>query len=94
MHGVGAKTVKVSKYTQILRGQKCAELKRGCLKLTKAMQKTSETLQSVADLYEDHVRLQSDRHCSDQLRCDIAGKADSARYTRVAQGCGASLFII
>lgn len=26
-----------------------------CLKLTKAMQKTSETLQSVADLYENHV---------------------------------------
>ena len=28
----------------------------GCLKLTKAMQKTSETLQIVADLYDDHVR--------------------------------------
>ena len=27
-----------------------------CLKLTKALQKTSETLQSVADLYDDHVR--------------------------------------
>ncbi|KAI0918426.1 hypothetical protein AcV5_002420 [Taiwanofungus camphoratus] len=27
-----------------------------CLKLTKAMQKTSETLQSVADLYENHAR--------------------------------------
>ncbi|KAJ7640857.1 hypothetical protein DFH06DRAFT_1052595 [Mycena polygramma] len=27
-----------------------------CLKLTKAMQKTSETLQSVADLYDDHAR--------------------------------------
>ena len=27
-----------------------------CLKLTKAMQKTSETLQIVADLYDDHVR--------------------------------------
>lgn len=26
-----------------------------CLKLTKAMQKTSETLQNVADLYDDHV---------------------------------------
>ena len=26
-----------------------------CLKLTKAMQKTSEALQTVADLYEDHV---------------------------------------
>lgn len=26
-----------------------------CLKLTKAMQKTSETFQTVADLYEDHV---------------------------------------
>ncbi|GJE85133.1 PX-domain-containing protein [Phanerochaete sordida] len=30
----------------------CAE----CLKLTKAMQKTSETLQTVADLYDDHAR--------------------------------------
>ncbi|KAI8972878.1 PX-domain-containing protein [Trametes punicea] len=28
----------------------------GCLKLTKAMQKTSETLQIVADLYDDHAR--------------------------------------
>ncbi|KAF7795635.1 hypothetical protein EIP86_006800 [Pleurotus ostreatoroseus] len=27
-----------------------------CLKLTKAMQKTSETFQTVADLYEDHAR--------------------------------------
>jgi len=27
-----------------------------CLKLTKAMQKTSETLQNVADLYDDHAR--------------------------------------
>ncbi|KAF5379083.1 hypothetical protein D9615_005912 [Tricholomella constricta] len=27
-----------------------------CLKLTKAMQKTSETLQGVADLYDDHAR--------------------------------------
>jgi sorting nexin-9/18/33 len=27
-----------------------------CLKLTKALQKTSETLQSVADLYDDHAR--------------------------------------
>jgi sorting nexin-9/18/33 len=27
-----------------------------CLKLTKALQKTGETLQSVADLYDDHVR--------------------------------------
>lgn len=26
-----------------------------CLKLTKAMQKTCETLQNVADLYDDHV---------------------------------------
>jgi sorting nexin-9/18/33 len=26
-----------------------------CLKLTKAIQRTSETLQSVADLYDDHV---------------------------------------
>lgn len=32
-----------------------------CLKLTKAMQKTSETLQSVADLYDDHVGLQMHR---------------------------------
>ncbi|KAF9467849.1 hypothetical protein BDZ94DRAFT_1155100 [Collybia nuda] len=29
---------------------------RDCLKLTKAMQKTSETLQNVADLYDDHAR--------------------------------------
>lgn len=29
---------------------------QGCLKLTKAMQKTSETLQNVADLYDDHAR--------------------------------------
>lgn len=28
-----------------------------CLKLTKAMQKTTEILQGVADLYDDHVRL-------------------------------------
>lgn len=27
-----------------------------CLKLTKALQKTSETLQNVADLYDDHAR--------------------------------------
>ena len=27
-----------------------------CLKLTRALQKTSETLQSVADLYDDHAR--------------------------------------
>ena len=27
-----------------------------CLKLTGALQKTSEILQSVADLYDDHVR--------------------------------------
>jgi sorting nexin-9/18/33 len=27
-----------------------------CLKLTKAIQKTSETLQNVADLYDDHAR--------------------------------------
>lgn len=26
-----------------------------CLKLTRALQKTSETLQGVADLYDDHV---------------------------------------
>ncbi|KAF8221076.1 hypothetical protein L208DRAFT_1447540 [Tricholoma matsutake] len=29
---------------------------RDCLNLTKAMQKTSETLQSVADIYDDHAR--------------------------------------
>ncbi|GLB42320.1 putative WASP-binding domain of Sorting nexin protein [Lyophyllum shimeji] len=29
---------------------------RDCLKLTKAMQKASETMQSVADLYDDHAR--------------------------------------
>jgi len=27
-----------------------------CLDLTKALQKTSESLQSIADLYDDHVR--------------------------------------
>jgi hypothetical protein len=26
-----------------------------CLKLTKAIQKTAETLQNIADLYDDHV---------------------------------------
>ena len=31
-----------------------------CLQLTKAMQKTSDTLQTVADLYDDHVR---SMHC-------------------------------
>ena len=29
-----------------------------CLRLTKCMQKTAETLQGVADLYDDHVRFQ------------------------------------
>ncbi len=32
------------------------DLSTGCLKLTKAVQKTSDTLQIVADLYDDHVR--------------------------------------
>lgn len=27
-----------------------------CLKLTKSMQKTADTLQSVADIYDDHAR--------------------------------------
>ncbi len=29
--------------------------KAACLKLSKAIQRTSETLQSVGDLYDDHV---------------------------------------
>ena len=33
-----------------------SELSRDRLRLTKAMQKTAETLQSVADLYDNHVR--------------------------------------
>lgn len=33
-----------------------------CLKLTRALQKTSETLQSVADLYDDHVRRSPSAH--------------------------------
>lgn len=30
-----------------------------CLKLTKAMQRTADTLQNVADLYDDHVRAEA-----------------------------------
>ncbi|KAG1846117.1 hypothetical protein C8R48DRAFT_779611 [Suillus tomentosus] len=51
-------TLAVSKGTQSLRDVfGCIrEVRLDCLKLTKAMQKTSDGLQIVADLYDDHAR--------------------------------------
>jgi len=52
--GVGVKAVKVLAWFYRVSRFTKASLE-DCLKLTKAMQKTSDTLQSVADLYDDHV---------------------------------------
>lgn len=52
--GAGEKAVIVGEAPNFSRAA-IADLPAGCLKLTKAMQKTSETLQIVADLYDDHV---------------------------------------
>jgi len=67
-----------------------------CLKLTSALQKTGETLQSVADLYDDHARrtqlitheaLKSVAHPS-QLYAPIVDTHRNAlsRYTEAAEG--------
>lgn len=51
--GVGAMIAKVR--NQILAIHRLIAQWTDCLKLTKAVQKTAETLQTVADLYDDHV---------------------------------------
>jgi hypothetical protein len=51
-----------------------------CLKLTRALQKTSETLQSVADLYDDHVRYHLLHHCHEILK-SLVGTPRLARST-------------
>jgi len=67
-----------------------------CLKLTRALQKTSETLQSVADLYDDHARrtqlatheaLKNVAHPS-QLYAPIVDTHRNAqsRYTEATEG--------
>lgn len=56
--GVGVKVVEVSQIFVTNGSFRIVFTKPlECLKLTKAMQKTAESLQSVADLYDDHVRI-------------------------------------
>jgi hypothetical protein len=52
--GVGVRAAKVRSSTELVSAHYI--IPSDCLKLTRALQKTSETLQSVADLYDDHVR--------------------------------------
>ena len=67
-----------------------------CLQLTKAMQKTSETMQGVADLYDDHVSqpLRALRgcgawHAADDLNgLGEAHPADHARRPEVGRAPG------
>lgn len=69
----------------------------GCLKLTKAMQKTSETLQIVADIYDDHVCSHLFRGVDPAdvvMRWGLSGTENTARYTRDAQERRASIRII
>lgn len=63
-----------------------------CLRLTKAMQKTSETLQNVADLYDDHVSdfVSSSRVCITDIF--NVGEAYATGYARIAKRSRASLF--
>jgi hypothetical protein len=57
--GAGVRTAKVSSFVVVT--FHIVWIKAGpileCLKLTNAMQKTCETLQNVADLYDDHVSM-------------------------------------
>ena len=57
-----------------------------CLKLTRALQKTSETLQSVADLYDDHARYHLSHHCHEVLK-SLVGTQNAASHTRSSQEC-------
>jgi hypothetical protein len=66
-----------------------------CLKLSKAMQKTSEMLQKTADLYDDHVSPESHivlvQPSIDRLH---KGKANSACNARVTEKCSTSLYAV
>lgn len=64
-----------------------------CLKMTKAMQKTSESLQSVADLYDDHVRFCHTTESCDlcHYSCHSPGSADTAGDTRGIEGLSAPI---
>ena len=55
--GVGEKSVPVKLSLVLLVDDQSEDVRcfTDCLRLTKCMQKTAETLQGVADLYENHV---------------------------------------
>ncbi len=55
VRGVGERVAKVLGPLRVMCGRFIDTL-GDCLRLTKAMQKTTEVLQSVADLYDDHVQ--------------------------------------
>lgn len=55
-----------------------------CLQLTKAVQKTAETLQSVADLYDDHVSAKLLDVQLSTKRCYRPGE-DSSRLTKLSK---------
>lgn len=76
-HGAGGRTAKVR--VAALRSVDAVDRRReDCLRLTKAVQRTAETMISVADLFDDHVRI---RRYGGSHRSSVAriGKADTAR---------------
>lgn len=60
----------------------CTDQAEECLRLTKALQKTSETLQNVADLYDDHVRCVCALDHLPVVDKSMLGTANAARNAR------------
>jgi hypothetical protein len=60
VRGVGERVAKVRVSLYHAESAK-TQMVEDCLRLTKAMQRTAETLQSIADLYDDHVSLRLSR---------------------------------
>jgi len=54
-----------------------------CLALTKAMQRTADSLQSVADLYDDHVRTLFNLGSATHLRSFYRLAALNSQHTKV-----------
>lgn len=68
---------------------------KDCLKLTKAIQKTSETLQNIADLYDDNVGwLPHIALFPLFTRYSNVGPKNTAFNSRIVEGYGPSFFLI
>jgi hypothetical protein len=64
-----------------------------CLRLTKALQKTAEGLQSVADLYDDNVSCFQKR-TSYRINRSSTGTKDAIKLTRGMEGCRTPVRIV